>query len=105
PLDRVGIQALAHGQVALWIEVDKQNPQPLLGEGDAEIERSRRLRDSALLVRERDHPARGRSFCGLSPDSRSRKQAWKPHRAPFFALMLAIPLRKIARFSRVWFGS
>ena len=53
-LDRVGVHALAHGQVALGIEVDDEDAAPLFAERDAEVERRRRLRDAALLVRERD---------------------------------------------------
>ena len=53
-LDRVGVHALAHGQVALGIEVDDEDAAPLFVERHAEVERRRRLRDAALLVRERD---------------------------------------------------
>jgi len=35
-------------------EVDPEDVEPLLPEGDGEVERRRRLRDAALLVRERD---------------------------------------------------
>ena len=54
-LDRVRVQALRHRQVALRVEVDEQHLEALLRERDAEVQRGRRLRDAALLVRERDH--------------------------------------------------
>ena len=78
-LDRVGIHALAHGQVPLWIEVDEEHLQPLLCKRNAEVQRRRRLRDAALLVGERDHAPHWRSFWCFGADSRSRKQACKPH--------------------------
>ena len=56
PLDRVRVHALAHGQVALRVEVDQQDAMAHLHERDTEVQRRRRLRDAALLVRERDHP-------------------------------------------------
>src|SRR3954447_2006466 len=99
-LDRVRVQALTHRQVALRIEVTEQHLEVLLGERDAEVERRRRLGDAAFLIGKRDHAAHRRPFGRFGPDSRSRKQACKPHRAPFFALMLAIPLRKTLDFSR-----
>ena len=55
PLDRVRVQPLRHGQVALRVEVDEQHLEALLRERDAEVQGRRRLRDAALLVRERDH--------------------------------------------------
>src|SRR6185295_13393636 len=61
-------------------------------------ERRRRLGDAALLVRERDHAPHRRSLGGFGPVSRSRKQACEPHRAPFFALMLAIPPQRTGDF-------
>ena len=96
-LDRVRIQALAHGQVALWIEVDQEYLQALFCERDTEIQRRRGLRHSTLLVGKGDHAPHGRSFGRFGPDSRSRQQACKPHQAPFFALMLAIPPEKMGR--------
>jgi hypothetical protein len=54
PLDRVGVHALAHGEVALRVEIDREHVESLLFEGDGEVERRRRLRDAALLVGERD---------------------------------------------------
>src|SRR3954470_17899595 len=53
-LDRVRVDPLRHRQVALRIEVRAQDAMALLGEGDSEVERRRRLGDAALLVRERD---------------------------------------------------
>src|SRR5262249_48792057 len=97
-------EALAHRQVALRVQVDEEDLQALLGERDAEVERGRRLRDAALLVRERDHTAHRGAFGGFGPGSRSRKQACEPHRAPFFVLMLAIPLQGSRVFSWLRFG-
>ena len=54
-LDRVGVDALAHGEIALRVHVDRQHPVPRLGECDGEVERGRRLGDAALLVGEGDH--------------------------------------------------
>ena len=51
-LDRVGVHPLAHREVALRIEVDEEHALALLAQRDAEVERRRRLRDAALLVRE-----------------------------------------------------
>src|SRR3954451_13119794 len=81
-LHRVGIQALAHRQVPLRIQVDEQHLQPVLRERDAEVQGRRRLHDAALLVGERDHARHRRLFGGLSANPRSRKQACKPHRVP-----------------------
>ena len=53
-LERVGVDALRHRQVALRVHVDAQHAMPLLGEGDGEVERRRRLGDAALLVGEGD---------------------------------------------------
>src|SRR5262249_29601908 len=64
-LDRVRVEALAHGQVALRVEVDGQHAAPLLGEGDGQVEGRRRLRHAALLVGERDDPCHTRSFGGF----------------------------------------
>jgi hypothetical protein len=50
-LDRVRVEPLAHGQVALRVQVAEQHPQVLLGQGDAQVERRGRLGDAALLVR------------------------------------------------------
>ena len=63
-LDRVRVQPLRHRQVALRVEVDQQHAVAPLGERDAEVQRRRRLRDAALLVREGDHLRlrRGRSL-------------------------------------------
>ena len=53
-LDRVGIDALGHRQVALRVHVAAEDAVALLGEGAGEVQRRRRLGDAALLVRERD---------------------------------------------------
>ena len=58
-LDRVGIEALAHRQVALRVEIDDEDVHPLLFERDGEVQRRRRLGDAALLIRERDDTAHG----------------------------------------------
>ena len=90
PLIVSGIQALAHGQVALWIEVDKQNLQPLLGEGDAEIERRRRSATPPFwFANEITRPAGGPFAVSVRIPGRGNRRG-KPHRAPFFALMPAI---------------
>ena len=54
-LDLVGVDPLAHRQVALRVEVDAEDPVSRLGEGDREVEGRGRLRDAALLVGEADH--------------------------------------------------
>ncbi len=56
-LERVGVDALRHGQVALRVHVDAQDAMPFLGERHREVERRRGLGDAALLVGERDHVA------------------------------------------------
>ena len=55
-LDLVGVDALAHRQVALRVEVDAEDVVPGLGEGDGQVQGRRRLGDAALLVGEADHP-------------------------------------------------
>jgi hypothetical protein len=65
-LDRVRVQALAHRQVALRIEVDGKHLVALLGERDREIQRRGRLRHAAFLVGERDDPAHSGSFRGCA---------------------------------------
>src|SRR3954469_11556685 len=57
-LDLVRVDALAHGQVALRVHVDREDAVTGLLEGDCEVERGRRLGDAALLVREGDHLGR-----------------------------------------------
>ena len=54
PLDLVGIDPLAHRQVALRVEVDGQDLVAGLRECDGQVQGRRRLCDAALLVRERD---------------------------------------------------
>jgi hypothetical protein len=51
-LDRIRVHPLAHREVALRIEVDDEDTASELVERDAEVQRRRRLRDTALLVRE-----------------------------------------------------
>ena len=53
-LERVGVDPLRHRQVALRVEVDAQHAVALLGEGDREVQRRRRLGDATLLVGEDD---------------------------------------------------
>jgi hypothetical protein len=55
PLEVVGVDPLAHRQVRLRVEVHGEHALAALGERDAQVERGRRLGDSALLVRERDY--------------------------------------------------
>ena len=52
PLDLVRVPALAHGQVALGIQVDEQDLVALFLEGDSEVQRGRGFRHAALLVGE-----------------------------------------------------
>ena len=54
-LDGVGVDPLAHRQVALRIEVDGEDAVTGLREGDGQVQGRRRLRDAALLVREGEH--------------------------------------------------
>ena len=61
-----------------------QHAEALLGEGDGEIERGRRLRDAALLVRERDDPSHRRTPFRPPPALGARKQTRERHcRSPF----------------------
>ncbi len=53
-LERVGIDALGHRQVALRVHVHAQHAVALLREGGSQVERRRCLGDAALLVGERD---------------------------------------------------
>ncbi len=53
-VERVGVDPLRHGQVALWVHVDAQHAVALLGERRREVERRGRLGDAALLVGEGD---------------------------------------------------
>ena len=62
-LDRVRVHPLAHREVALRIEVDHEDAMPQLAERDAEVQRRRRLRDAALLVREHDDVRHQRALC------------------------------------------
>ena len=79
PVDLVGVEALAHRQVALRVQVDAEDAQPLLFEGDGQVEGGRRLRHPALLVGECDHPCQGRSFRGFRPRVGSWKQPCEGH--------------------------
>ena len=62
-IDRVGVHPLAHREVPLRIEVDHEDAMPLLVERNTEVERGRRLRDAALLVREDDDVRHQRALC------------------------------------------
>ncbi len=73
-VERLDVDALAHGEVALGIEVDGEHPGTEVVEADAEVERRRCLGDAALLVGEGDdaggsgHLAHLRGGCSwLSP--------------------------------------
>jgi hypothetical protein len=55
PFQVVRVDPLAHRQVRLRVEVDREHALPALGERDAQIERRRRLGDTALLIGERDY--------------------------------------------------
>ncbi len=68
-LERVGVDALRHRQVALRVHVDAQHAMALLREGDGEVQRRRRLGDAALLVGERDDPGSagvGLHWCSIA---------------------------------------
>ena len=55
------------------VEVDHEHAEALLLEGDGEVQRRRRLRDAALLVREDDHPLQRRLLGGvMCPGVRAR---------------------------------
>src|SRR6266542_2206156 len=53
-LDVREVDAQAHGQVRLWIEVDAEDRAAELGQRPTEVDGARRLADAALLVRDRD---------------------------------------------------
>jgi len=72
-LDLVGVPALRHRQVALRVEVDREDAHPLLGERDAEVQRRGRLGDAALLVREYDDSGHGGTLIRPRPCIRTRK--------------------------------
>src|SRR6478735_176927 len=83
-LDRVWVQPLRHREVALRVEVDQEHLEALLGERHAQVQRRRRLRDTALLVRKHDHLRVGRGRHASRPYIGTRKEAGKTHlRAPF----------------------
>ncbi len=63
-LDVLGIDAEAHRQVRLRVEVDDQDPEALLLQRGAEVDRRGRLGDPALLVREREDLRTGRRGAG-----------------------------------------
>ena len=88
-LDRVRVHALAHGQVALRIEVDREHVEALLLECDGEIERRRRLRDAALLVGERDDLTQLDSLRSRRPLARTREDSGKAHRGLLFRARVA----------------
>src|SRR5580765_734281 len=79
-LDRVRVQALAHRQVALRIEIERKHLVPRLGERDGEIQRRRRLRYATFLVGERDDPGHTGSFRGR-PVIRALNVLYGRHRA------------------------
>ncbi len=54
-LDLVRVDALAHRQVPLRVEVNAEHPVAGLGEGHRQVQGRRRLRDAALLVGEGDY--------------------------------------------------
>src|SRR2546430_894344 len=54
-------------------------------EGDAEVERGRRLRDAALLVGERDHVCLGSRRRVRRANVRARKEARETHRSAVLA--------------------
>ena len=58
-LDDSQVDPEPHGQVRLGIHVDAQDPVALLCERPAQVDRSRRLADATLLIRNRDHIRHG----------------------------------------------
>ena len=99
-LDRVGVQPLRHRQVALRVEVDQQHAMAVLGERDAEVERRRRLRDAALLVREDDHLRVGRGRLARRANVGTRKEARETHVTRHFASVYRIPSASSRSFAR-----
>jgi len=71
-VDLVGVPALGHRQVALRVEVDREDSFPLLDERDAEVQRRRRLCDAALLVRKGDDPSQRGTSIRPRPRIRAR---------------------------------
>ena len=72
-LVRVRVHPLTHRQVPLRIEIDHEHAEALFLEGDREVQRRRRFRDAALLVREDDHPLQARLLRGwMCPRVRTR---------------------------------
>ena len=88
-LERVGVDPLAHREVALRVEVDAEHAVTPLDERGGEVERRRRLRDTALLVGEGDDLGLGRS---REPPVPVAGASWAPRR--FRACARTVPLRK-----------
>jgi hypothetical protein len=64
PLQVVGVDPLAHGQVRLRVEINSQHPAPALHQRDPQIQRRCCLGNPALLVREGDDLTQSCSFDG-----------------------------------------
>ena len=69
----------------------EQHAIALLGERDAEVERRRRLRDAALLVREDDHLRFGRRRHARRANVGTRKEARETHLTRHFGSVYCIP--------------
>src|SRR5205085_9446414 len=72
----VGAHAEPRRRVRLRVEVDDERPLPGLGEAGGEVDRSRRLADAALLVRERVDPGHPRILATDPDGSRDTSGAW-----------------------------
>ena len=77
-LERVGVDALRHRQVALRVHVDAEHAVALLDEGRREVERGGGLRHAALLVGEGDD-------LGLAGHGETPRVGWENHRPPIRA--------------------
>ena len=93
-LDRVGVEPCDIVRLPCGSR-SMQGREALLREGDTEIERRRRLRDAALLVRERDHLrlCRALPLRGGRADIRPRNKACEGHVDAPFALHRPVPSR------------
>src|ERR1035441_1860286 len=54
------------GGIALRVKINDEDPRAMQRQAGGEIDRCRRLADTALLVRDRDDPARPRPWPGLT---------------------------------------
>src|SRR5579864_7218929 len=83
-VDLVRVPTLRHRQVALRVQIDREDLLALLGERDRSEERRRRLGDATLLIRECDDPSQSWSPIRARPRRRAREQPRERHsRSPF----------------------